>query len=438
MIDEEAPPVEEQSPLYDAHAEMSVLGAVLLSSNALHEVEHRLSVGDFYRPAHDAVYGAMLTIRARGESVDAVTVSAELTRRGELVRIGGAPYLHDLLSGVPTAANVGYYVRIVSELATRRRLRQAGMRAQQIATTMDTPIDEGIEQARAEIDDSSRSIAELHLIGDELGQAISRLDQPDPAHPTPWPDLNHLINGLRGGGLYIIGARPGVGKSLMASDLAREMAKHGGVAFSSLEMSRQEVYERMMAATAGVPYARFVTRSLSSDDYRRLEDPAEHLETLPISIDDRPTITITDIRSHARTMARRGPLAAVIVDYLQLMTTPRGDRRPRHEIVGDFSRSLKILARELDVPVVALSQLNRASASRADQRPTMADLRESGSLEQDANVILLLHVEDEDPTTMHVAVVKNRQGGTGKIRLAREGHYARLGNFAWRPTDALM
>lgn len=432
MSDHEGP------QLYDAGAETSVLGAVLLSPAVLDDVEGRLSVGDFYRPAHDAIYASMLSLREHGQAVDAITVVAELQRRGELTRVGGAPYVHEILAGTPTAANVGYYVRIVSDLAVRRRLRAAGVRAQQIASSLDLSVEEAIEAARAEIDDSSRSVAELHMVGDELGRSIARLDEPDTATPTPWRDLNQLIGGLRPGGLYIIGARPGVGKSLMASDLARECAKSGGVAFSSLEMSREEVHDRMMAATASVPYARFVTRSLEAADIDRLGRHVEALESLPISIDDRPAITITDIRSHARTLARRGPLAAVIVDYLQLMASPKGDRRPRHEVVGDFSRSLKILARELNVPVVALSQLNRGSTARADQRPTMADLRESGSLEQDANVVLLLHVEEDDPTIMHVAVAKNRAGGTGPIKLAREGHYARLGNVQWRPTDVLV
>lgn len=429
---------DETSPLYDATAEASVLGAVLLQPAALDEIEGRLSVGDFYRPANDAVYAAMLGLHEHGQAVDAVTVVAELQRRGDLVKAGGAPYVHDLLANTPTAANAGYYVRIVSELAIRRRLHAAGIRASQIATARDVPVEDAIEAARAEIDDSSRSVAELHMIGDELGQSIARLDEPDTAIPTPWSDLNHLIGGLRPGGLYIVGARPGVGKSLMASDLAREAAKHGGVAFSSLEMSRQEVHDRMMAATSSVHYSRFVTRSLTADDVDRLSQHVDALEALPISIDDRPSITITDIRSHARTLARRGPLGAVIVDYLQLMASPRGDRRPRHEVVGDFSRSLKILARELNVPVVALSQLNRGSTTRADQRPTMADLRESGSLEQDANVIILLHVEEEDPTVMHVAVAKNRSGGTGPVKLSRQGHYARLANMAWQPAGTLV
>jgi replicative DNA helicase len=426
------------APLYDADAEMSVLGAVLLAPAVLDEIEGRLSVGDFYRPAHDAIYAAMLGLHEHGQALDAVTVVAELQRRGDLRKVGGAPYVHELLANTPTPANVSYYVTIVAELAIRRRLRAAGVRAQQLAGTLDLSVEDAIEAARMEVDESSRSVAELHMIGDELGQTIARLDEPDDAAPTPWSDLNRYIGGLRPGGLYIIGARPGVGKSLMASDLARSAAERGGVAFSSLEMSRQEVHDRMMSAVSGVQYARFVTRSLDARDVERLTRHVDALEALPISIDDRPSISITDIRSHARTLARRGPLACVIVDYLQLMASPRGDRRPRHEIVGDYSRSLKILARELHVPVVALCQLNRASTARADQRPTMADLRESGSLEQDANVILLLHVEEDDPTVMHVAVAKNRSGGTGPLKLAREGHYARLSSIAWQPSDALV
>jgi replicative DNA helicase len=424
----------DRTPPADNAAEMSVLGAMMLSPTAFDDVTDILTSSDFYRPTHEAIYTALLALHKRGEPVDATTAKSELQHRGELAQVGGAPYLHDCLETVPTAANAAYYARIVSRLAARRRLIAAGTRITQMGyMTGGGDVDTLIEEARTEVDACSHSIAELHLIGDDLGKTIVRLSEPDNAYPTPWSDLNFLIGGLRPGGLYIVGARPGVGKSLMANGLVMALAKHGGVAFNSLEMSNHEVYERMLSAVSNVPYARFVARKLEPADYQRLDEHVGDLEALPISVDDRAAVTVTDIRSHARTMARRGPLAGIVVDFLQLMSTPRGDRRPRHEIVGEMSRSLKILARELDVPVVALSQLNRGSTSRADQRPTMADLRESGSLEQDANVIILLHVEEDDPTTMQVAVAKNRSGLTGPLKLARRGEFARLDNYQRAP-----
>jgi len=421
----------------DTDAEMSSLGAMMLSSSAYDDVTETVTSGDFYHPKHEHIFEALVALRIRGEPVDVMTARAELDHRGELSKVGGAPYLHDLVARVPTVANAGYYARIVADLATRRRLIMAGTRVAQMGYMTDgEPVGVLVEHARAEIDACSKAVSGLHLIGDTLAETITRLSEPDVATPTPWADLNHLITGLRPGGLYIVGARPGVGKSLMANGLALGLARHGGVAYNNLEMSRHEVFERMLSAVSSVRYSKFVTRSLDGNDYQRIEAHVDGLSGLPISVDDRASVTVTDIRSHARTMARRGPLAGVVVDYLQLMGggAAKGDRRARHEVVGEISRALKILAKELECPVVALSQLNRGVEGRQDKRPTMSDLRESGSLEQDADVVLLLHVdEEEDPTSMAVAVAKNRQGQTGPLRLARQGEYARLANYAWTP-----
>jgi replicative DNA helicase len=425
-----------RTPPHDNDAEMSTLGAMMLSGSAIDDATDLIEAGDFYRPAHEAVFAAIAHLHAHGEPVDAVTVAGELQRRGDLVRVGGAPYLHDLVAKVPTATNAAFYARIVRERGTARRLVEAGTRIVQMGY-QGTDGDADVENARREVDAVGRAVSGLRLIADELVGTVLALDDEVESMPTPWPDLNHLIGGLRPGGLYIVGARPGVGKSLMANGLAMGLAKHGGVALNNLEMSTREVHERMLSAVADVPYTRIVNRCLEPSDRVRLEERIDRLEVLPISIDDRPMISTTDIRSHARTLARRGPLAGVIVDYLQLMASPRGDRRPRHEIVGDMSRSLKILAKELHVPVVALSQLNRGPEGRTDKRPTMGDLRESGSLEQDADVVILLHVEENDPGTMHVSVQKNRQGATSGFKLVRRGHVQRLDTVAWSPTDAV-
>jgi len=247
--------------------------------------------------------------------------------------------------------------------------------------------------------------------------------------PTPWADLNHIIGGWRPGGLYIMGARPGVGKTLMGVNAAVGLAAHGHVALNSLEMGRREVHERILSAQASIDMGRITRHKLTEDDWGKIAHYRPSLQGLPLSIDDRSTVGVTDIKSHARSVARRGHLAGIVVDYLQLMSTPRGDKRPRHEVIGEISRGLKILAKELDVPIIALSQLNRAS-TQGDRRPTMADLPESGSLEQDSDVVLLLHVEEDDPSTMHVGVPKNRQGATGAFELVRNGHYARLNGLA--------
>lgn len=425
-----------RAPPHDNDAEMSTLGAMMLSGAAIDDVMDLIEAGDFYRPAHEALFASIAHLHAHGEPVDAVTVAGELQRRGDLARVGGAPYLHDLVAKVPTAANAAYYARIVRERGTARRLVEAGIRIVQMGY-QGTDGDADVENARREVDAVGRAVSGLRMISDELVGTVLALDEPVESIPSPWPDLNHLIGGLRPGGLYIFGARPGVGKSLMANGLAIGLAKHGGVAINNLEMSTREIHERMLSAVSDVPYTRIVNRCLEPGDRILLEERVDRLESLPISIDDRPGISTTDVRSHARTLARRGPLAGVIVDYLQLMASPRGDRRPRHEIVGDMSRSLKILAKELHVPVIALSQLNRGPEGRVDKRPTMGDLRESGSLEQDADVVVLLHVEENDPSTLFVSVQKNRQGQSGGFQLVRRGHVQRLDSRAWQPTDVV-
>lgn len=412
-----------------ADAEAAIVGLALRGH---HEVDDVHLVGaDFHSPKLGALWDLMTRLRHGGEPADPATVVSHLPRL-DIRGIEAEDVAH--LYGSAPAAGTEHYAGLVADAATRRRLRVVGARVIQLADATETAA-EAVELARAEVDGCATSVAGLHLLSDNLAETITRLSEPDVSVPTPWHDLNHMISGLRPGGLYIVGARPGVGKSLMANGLALGLARRGGVAYNNLEMSRHEVFERMLAAVATVRYERFVTRSLGPDDYRRIEAHVDGLERLPISVDDRSSVTVTDIRSHARTMARRGPLAGVVVDYLQLMGGGggKGDRRMRHEVVGEISRSLKILAKELNVPVVALSQLNRASAQRTDSRPTMSDLRESGSLEQDADVVLLLHKEEDDPTVMYVGVAKNRQGRTDSFRLAREGEYARLSDFQWTP-----
>jgi replicative DNA helicase len=413
-----------------ADAEAAIVGLALHGHTEIDEAH--LIGDDFQSPKLGALWDLTARLRHQGEPADPATIVAHLPRLE--VRGIEPEDISSLYGNAPVGA-VEHYARLVADAATRRRLRVVGTRIVQLADATETA-GEAVELARGEVDACSTSIAGLHMIEDNLGETIRRLDQPTVAIPTPWREMNYLIGGLRPGGLYIIGARPGVGKSLMANGLALGLARHGGVAYNNLEMSRHEVFERMLAAVSSVRYGKFVDRTLQAEDYRRIEAHVDGLSGLPISLDDRSTVTVTDIRSHARTLARRGPLAGIVVDYLQLMGSGavKGDRRARHEIVGEISRSLKILAKELNVPVIALSQLKRPDSSRADKNPTMSDLRESGSLEQDADVVLLLHVDEEtDPTKMLVAAAKNRQGRTGWFPLGRQGEYARLVDAKWTP-----
>lgn len=434
-------PYEPETHSEDDLAERSVIGSMLLpgkvAERATDEVMEILTGADFASPRHETIFETIARMRRAGEhSNDPVAVAARLSEAGDLQRVGGAPYLHTLMSTPATAANAAFHARIVAKRAVLRRLANAAMRIRQLATT-DGDANEAVEAARAEVDACTRAVADIALVSDRIDASLDALEQPQTAVPTPWPDLNGLIRGWRPGALYVIGARPGVGKSIAAVQAAIDLVPHGHVAFSSLEMPERELHYRMVAALAEVPLGRLDGHEVTQADWNKIAAARQRMAALRISIDDRSTVTPTDIRSHARSLARKGPLAGVIVDYLQLMSAPAADaRKPRHEVVAGFSRSLKLLAKELDVPVIALSQLNRASMGRDDKRPTLADLRESGSVEQDADVVLLLHEDEKAETNVQMLVAKNRHGARGAVELERKGWYSRLDARRWSPSRA--
>lgn len=411
-----------------ATAETALVGIAMHDAAAIDDAH--LTPDDFRDVRLGALWSLMTTQRRGGAPTDPATLASMLGRLLP-VRVE-ATMLADLYGDAPVTALGEHYARIVADKATLRRLDAAARRIAQLVQE-DPDAAEAVEVARAEVDACTRSTASLGLMAADLDVTLERLERPGEAIPTPWADLNHLIGGWRPGALYVIGARPGVGKTIVGVQAAVGLAAHGYVALSSLEMSRHEVHERILAATARVPMSHMAARELTDGDWASIASHRAALADLRLSIDDRATATPTDVRSHARSLSRLGPLAGIVVDYLQLMGTPRGDRRPRHEVVAELSRSLKVLAKDQNTPVLALSQLNRASEARVDRRPTMADLRESGGLEQDADVVLLLHVEENDPSTLHVAVAKNRHGPTGGLRLTRRGEYARVDDQAWRP-----
>lgn len=424
--------------------EKHVLGAMLLTRKAIDEVvtDHNLQPGDFHSPRHELIYTAITTMHARGEGVDAITLATHLTKAGDLARAGGAPYLHELIAFVPTAANVGYYARHVREQAMHRRMVAAGTRIVQMGSSPEGDIDEKLDLAHAELDTVGRATTTTAWVGDRIDTTIDDLENPAPTIPTPWQDLNHIIGGWSPGRLYVVGARPGVGKTLVATNAAAHLALTTPVAFSTLEMGEPEIHHRLLANFASVNLKHLIEHRVEEDDWQRIAKTQPTIRALRLSIDDRADVTITDIASHARTVARHSDtgIGAVIVDYIQLITPTHTGRKneTREQQVAAVSRRLKLLAKELACPVIALSQLNRASEHRTDKRPTMADLRETGALEQDADVILLLHVEEDDPSTLHVAVAKNRHGITGAFELDRIGHYARLATRPWRPSNAAV
>ena len=442
------PPAEpefDRTPPQDIAAEQSVLGAMLLSKDAIADVVELLHGQDFYRPAHETVYDTILDLYGRGEPADAVTLSAELQKRGDLTRVGGAPYVHTLVAGVPTAANAAYYAEIVRERAILRRLVEAGTRIVQMGYGGEGDIDMVVDRAQAEVFGvSERRTAEDYLPLSEVLEgtldeieAISAHDGSLVGVPTGFADLDALTNGLHPGQLVIVAARPAIGKSTLALDIARAASLHHGLAsvVVSLEMGRNEITRRMLAAEAKVPLHHMRSGSMTDQDWDRIARTTGTVSNAPLFIDDSPNMTMMEIRAKCRRLKQRHGLRLIVLDYLQLMSS--GKRVESRQVeVSEFSRSLKLLAKELDVPVVALSQLNRGPEQRTDKRPMLSDLRESGSLEQDADMVVLLHREDayekESPRAGEAdfIVAKHRNGPTGTITVAFQGHYSRFVDMA--------
>ncbi len=386
----------ERTPPHDLAAEQSVLGGMLMSKDAISDVMEVIRPADHYRPAHQLVHEAILDLYGRGEPADPVTVSDLLAKRGELARVGGAPYLHTLLASVPTAANAGYYARIVRERAILRRLVEVGTRIVQLGYAGDGDADELVDRAQAEVYGvTERRVSEDFLPLSEIMpgaldeiEAIGSRGGVMTGVPTGFADLDALTNGLHAGQMIVIAARPAVGKSTLALDIARAAAvKHRqATVMFSLEMSRNELTMRLLSAEARVPLHAMRTGQLSEEDWTRLARRMSEVVDAPLFIDDSPNMSMVEIRAKCRRLKQRHDLRMVIVDYLQLMTSPRRvENRPQE--VSDMSRSLKLLAKEIDVPVVAISQLNRGPEQRNDKRPLLSDLRESGCLTAGTRVL---------------------------------------------------
>jgi replicative DNA helicase len=386
----------ERTPPHDLGAEQCVLGGMLMSKDAISDVMEVLRPVDHYRPAHQLVHEAILELYGRGEPADPVTVSDLLAKRGELARIGGGAYLHTLLASVPTAANAGYYARIVRERAILRRLVEAGTRIVQLGYTGDGDADELVDRAEAEIYGvTERRVSEDFLQLSEIMpgaldeiEAIGSRGGGMTGVPTGFSSLDSLTNGLHPGQMVVIAARPAIGKSTLALDLARAAAvKHGqATVMFSLEMSRNEITMRLLSAEARVALHHMRTGQLGEDDWTRLARRMSEVVDAPLFIDDSPNMSMMEIRAKCRRLKQRHSLRLVIIDYLQLMSSQRRVENRQQE-VSEMSRSLKLLAKELDVPVVAVSQLNRGPEQRNDKRPLLSDLRESGCLTAETRIL---------------------------------------------------
>ncbi|MFC4077256.1 replicative DNA helicase [Salinithrix halophila] len=422
----------DRMPPHNQDAEQAVLGAILIEPSVLITVTERLQAEDFYRQAHQRLFQVIIDLSEQGEPVDLVTLTSELSDRKLLDEVGGVSYLTELAQAVPTAANVDYYCRIVEEKAILRRLIRT---ATEIATSGYT----GGDEVASVIDTAEKKILEISQrrirrdgfipIRDVLMDTFERIEN---LHynqgkltgvPSGYADLDRMTSGFQKSDLIILAARPAMGKTAFALNVAQNVAVRAGkpVAIFNLEMSAPQLVQRMLAAEGNIDAQAFRTGQLGEEEWEKMAMAISTLSESPIFIDDTPGINVFDIRAKLRRLQAEHGLGLVLIDYLQLIEG-RG-RDSRQQEISEISRSLKLLARELDCPVIALSQLSRAVEQRQDKRPMLSDLRESGSIEQDADIVSFLYRDDyynedsEKKNIIEVILAKHRNGPVGKVEL---------------------
>ncbi|MFE2041648.1 replicative DNA helicase [Streptomyces sp. NPDC059477] len=433
-------------PPHDLDAERSVLGGMLLSPEAIADaVEVLDGPGDFHQPEHELAYAAITALHAAGDPVDPITLTNHLREQGTLTKAGGAPFVHALVQAVPTAAHAEHYATIVRDCARRRRMIKAGTRIVQLGYD-GADATESMDAAQAELNDAAqiREDPDAALIGDDLAKMAAELEalQRDGRAmgvPTGFADLDALTHGLHPGQVVIVAGRPALGKSTLGVDMVRSCSvRHGRPSvFFSLEMSRREVQHRVLSAEARIGLHHIRGGTMTDSDWVRFADNSARIGKAPLTIDATPNQTVMQIKARCRRLKQRGGLDLVVIDYLQLLTSGTSRRQEnRQQEVSDMSRSIKLMAKELEVPVVVLAQLNRGPEQRTDKKPQVADLRESGSLEQDADMVILLHREDaydkESPRAGEADLIvgKHRAGPTATITVAAQLHYSRFVDMA--------
>ena len=444
--------MEGRIPPHSLEAEQSVLGAILLDYQVLDEIEGLLPTPEaFYAEAHRKIYAAMQGLRAEGSPVDLVTLAEELSRRGELDGVGGISYLMQLSEATPTAAYAEHYARIVAEKWTLRRLIQAAGEAMRLAYEEAGSLDEILDQAGkrilevalAQTEVEARSMRELVHETFEHIEALFQNKGETAGVRTGFKELDQLIGTLAPGSLNIIAARPAMGKTAFALTIAQHAAlKEGvGVGIYSLEMPAAQLVLRMMCSEARIDMNRVRLGQLSDRDFSRLVDVAGRLSEAPIFIDDTPDLTLMELRARARRLRSQHNVGLIIIDYLQLMSGPGGGQKGenRQQEIAAISRGLKALARELGAPVPALSQLPRALEARPHPRPMPSDLRDSGSIEQDADLVMFIYRDEyynphsEKAGIAEIIVGKQRNGPTGTVELQFHAQHVRFNDLAKEP-----
>jgi replicative DNA helicase len=432
-------------PPHSLEAEVSVLGAALLSRNAASEAVEVLKSDHFYRNAHRVVFEGVQDLLSLGEPIDTVTLTEWLARRDRLDEVGGPAALHDLTVAVPTAANAAYYARIVRERALLRRLIDAGTEVAKLGYEATEDADTVVDRAESLIYEVAQAgvTSDYAKLGDLLNESFEQIEKlaeqgsEVTGLSTGFDDLDRLTAGLQPQNLIIVAARPAMGKSSLSLGIAQFVTvklRRPAIIFS-LEMSKLEIVNRMLSSEARIDSSKLRTGRLEDTDWRKLGDALGSLSEAPLFIDDTPSISLMEIRAKARRLKQKHGLDLIIVDYLQLMQSHRRVDSRQQE-VAEISRGMKMLAKELDVPVIALSQLSRQPESRTDKRPQLADLRESGSIEQDADIVGFIYrdeVYDEESPDKGIAeliIAKHRNGATGVVKLAFLNHLTKFANLA--------
>lgn len=428
----------------DLNAEMATLGGMLLSQEAVAEVFEEVRPHDFYAPKHEFIFNAILSLFGKGEPTDVIAVTDELNKTGNLLKAGGADYLHSLASYVPTAASASYYASIVSEKAVLRRLIEAGTRIAQSGYESQGEVSELVNDAQSEIFKVASDSAgeDFVALNKSIEDAIHEMELAQnrggelTGIATGFTELDQLTHGLHGGQLVILAARPAMGKSTLALDIARNaaLAKGQSTIFFSLEMGRAEIAMRLLSAESAISLQSMRKGMMAEKDWSKVASTRGRINDAPLYIDDSPNMTLVEIRAKCRRLAQQTDLKMVVIDYLQLLTSGK-KVESRQQEVSEFSRALKLLAKELGVPVIAISQLNRQTEQSKDKKPELSHLRESGSLEQDADVVVLLHregvFEKDHPRAGEADLIlaKQRNGPTGTVVVAFQGQYSRFMNM---------
>lgn len=426
-------------------AEQIVLGSIMTTDKTLTDVEPIIAAADFYRPAHAAIYTALIALRDLNQPTDPIALAVHMGNNDTLTRAGGLPYLHTCYAAVPSTAQATHYARIIAGAAALRRLQQAQARIGSLLASAN-PLDAAtvVEQARellAGVDatapaDSMRTWSE---VAQDSLKAMDKASNGEGGNgiPTGLHDLDEVLGGLHPGQLIVVGARPGAGKSLLCAGIAQHaaMALKLRVAYWTLEMSETELGMRMLSAGTSIGHGGVKTGNLADDQWTKVVRYVAETDESPLHIDAEPGVGIADIRSRARRLAQqRGGLDLIVVDYLQLLNPPRGENR--QVAVAAMSRGLKLLAKELNVPVVVAAQVNRGPEARSDKRPQLSELRESGAIEADADVVILIHRDDQhDPESPRAGeadmiIAKNRNGPTDTVVVAAQLHLSRFVSMA--------